>query len=250
VEIVRFASLKNFAKLDIQAHRMSGEGGAERATNVCFEYEKFPIACCEAREEVFSVVSFTEDGQYRVDFQFSDGREVFASIPFFFEVTGASPESQISPCAVCPPTRFGELPPNDRARIEPSLAKIVTVNQCEKVSVTVSTGKRLAVNLHSENGRLAPCRLQGKTDGEGEVTEVYALTFPDLGKFALRVHVDGELVFEQQYVHLDMQVPCDPNEEQMVQEALAERLDSLTKSRLLTDIPPEVKTLVDSWIPG
>jgi hypothetical protein len=250
--VVRFAALNNFDYLNIcgRRARRKGQGWVFEVTNcVTCEFEMFAINFCRDRQDIFAVVSFTENGEYRVDFNFSKETRTVASVPYFFHVSGASQFTIISPDAVLPKTRvFPPLPKHPFVFIEPSASKIVTLKQSEEVVVKVPAGMRLAVNLRDREGRLARCAMKERTERGDSIVHTFTLLFPTYGQFSLAVYLDMNLIFDQRYAYIDGRVEGDRSEEMAIQNALAQRIETLTESRLLSDIPETVKTIVRSWI--
>jgi hypothetical protein len=250
--VVRFAALNNFDRIDVrgrQTQQTGKEWGFESTKCMICDFEIFPINFCHDRQQIFAVVSFTKNGQYRVDFDFIQATTTVASIPYFFDVTGASEFSIFSADAVLPKTLvFQPLPTNSLVSIDPCASKIVTLKQSEEVSVTAPPGRRLAVNLRDREGRLARCLLKERIDKGDCVVHKFVLLFPTYGQFSLAVYLDMNLVFNQRYAYIDARVESDPTEEEAIQNALAQRIDNLSNARLLVDIPESVETLVRSWI--
>jgi hypothetical protein len=250
--IVRFAVLHTFDRIEVrgrQTRRAAKVWKFEPTKCMTCEFELFSINFCDDGQEVFAVASFTEDGEYRVDFNVIKEGTILASSPYFFHVSGASEFTVISVDAVIPNSRiFPRLPIHPFVSIDPSASKIITLKQSEEVTVTVPIGKRLAVNLRDREGRLARCLLKERTQTNDRVIHKFDLLFRTYGQFSLAVYVDMNLIFNQRYAYIDAHVDNDPNEEMALQSALAQRIETLTDKRLLSDIPERVKTLVRSWI--
>jgi hypothetical protein len=250
--IVRFAALNNFDQIVVrgrQIQQIEQKLILEPTTPVTCEFEIFSISFCHDRQEVFAVVSFTQNGEYRIDFNFMKEAISIASVPYFFDVSGASEFSVISADAVLPKTRvWPPLPIHPLVTIHPSASKIVTMKQLEEVSVTVPIGRRLAVNLRDREGRLVRCSLKERIEKADTVIHRFQLSFPAFGQFSLAVSLDMNLVFNQRYRYIDVCVENDPSEETAIQNALAQRIETLTHGRLLSDIPENVKALVRSWL--
>jgi hypothetical protein len=246
--VVRFAALRNFARLAVRVRRAVHKR-LEPTTSVRCEFESFPIGYSHDRVEILAVASFKDDGHYRIDFNFWNETAVFVSVPYFFDVSVGTAVSTLSPDALVPVGRtFPPFPPNASVQIRPSESKIVTMKQSEEVVLTVQAGKRLAVNLRDQDGRLGKCLLKDRVDKGDVVVHRYILMFPTYGRFTFPVFVDQMLAFEQRYAYIKEHVDLDPNEEASMQSALAHRIETLTESKLISDIPEETKALVRTWL--
>jgi hypothetical protein len=250
--VIRFAALSNFDQIDVrgrQARKTENKRVFEPTTCVNCDFEVFPINFCHDRQEIFAVVSFTEEREYRVDFNFLKETIRVASVPYFFNVSGTPALNVISVDAIIPQTRvYPPLPTYQFASIEPVASKVVTLKQSEEVVLTIPQGTRLAVNLRDRQGRLARCALKERIEKLDCVVHRFVLLFPTYGQFWLAVYLDMNLIFNQRYSYLDSRVEKDPSEEVAIQNALAQRIEKLTETRLLSDIPETVKMLVRSWI--
>jgi hypothetical protein len=250
--IVRFAALHNFARLEVRtrcAVRAALGWALEPTADVQYEFEIFPISHCHDRVEILAVASFKDYGHYRIDFDFWNETAQFASVPYFFDVTLGTAVKPLSPDALIPQEHiFPPFPPNAIAHISPSETKIVTLKQSEEVVVTVQAGKRLAVNLRDHEGRLAKCALRERVDKGDVIVNRFILTFPSYGRFTFPVFVDQVCIFEQKYSYIKERVDVDPKEEAALYSDLERRIESLTQSNIIADIPEDVKALVRTWL--
>jgi hypothetical protein len=237
--VIRFAALKNF---DIVRARIFFDESATSA--VAWDLFVVPCACCSVREEVVAIAYFTEPGLYRVLFDFSSAGAVFASVPYFFDVTDSANECN----AVIPAELdFPRVADSELGLLEPSASRIVTTEQSAEVAITVSPGAHPVVSLCGHRG-LAPCSFKEKIDRGLEVTHTFALEFPEVGPYTLKVYINQVLAFAQQYTCIGNEIVSDARKEAQLQAELEARIEGLGESRLLTDIPDDVRRLVESWL--
>jgi hypothetical protein len=238
--IIRFATLKNFDRLEVRCTQSGKTIHPADAVRYCFF--TFPSPCSNARDEVFAVAYFAQHGLYEVCFNFSIEGTTAASVPYFFNVTNGTGDT----IPVIP--AFWSFPPLGKSQgggLEPDVGTVVTADQTCVVTVTVSPRQSVEVVFDGSAGQSA---LVARVKGRSEVKHRFSLTFPDVGSYTIHVYIDGTLAFKQQYEVLQGRIEENEQEESALQAEVAARIGELDEPRLLTDITDEVKQLVESWV--
>jgi hypothetical protein len=239
--VMRFATLRNFDQLTVRCTRSDGEGAAE-TPHCC--YFTFPCTACSERDEVFALTSFRKAGLYEVRFHFSFDGAAFASVSYFFDVERGIGRTVPVITASWPAQ---PLPESELGVLEPPVSRIVTANQSAEVTVTVGPRKSVIANLQGPGG-LQQCSLVERVESKFTVKCRFVLRFADIGAYALRVAVDREFAFEQQYAFIKARIEENEQGEASLQAELAARIAALDEPRVVADIPKEVKWLVESWV--